>query len=156
MVVRLADYEPVSRGDRVRGVTVLIADPHPATRRALRTALDYEEMVRVMGEASDLPSALRAVSGDQADIILADSRLAGLGSESARVGLALLSRQAPVIVTGMTDPRLYTAPLQAAGAAGYWPKDGDLAQLTELLTAVGHTLPRTASVSATQPLLKPS
>jgi hypothetical protein len=33
---------------------------------------------------------------------------------------------------GMTDVRFYTAPLQAAGAAGDWPKDGDLAQLSEL------------------------
>ena len=92
-----------------------------------------------MAEASDLPSAIRAVSADKADIVLADSRIAGLGSESARVGLVQLSRQAPVIVTGMTDPRFYTAPLQAAGAAGYWPKDGDLAQLTELLAAVAAT-----------------
>lgn len=34
---------------------------------------------------------------------------------------------------GMNDLRFYTAPLQAAGAAGDWPKDGDLAQLSELL-----------------------
>jgi DNA-binding NarL/FixJ family response regulator len=139
MAVRLADDEKARRGDRARGVAVLIADPHPATRGALRTALDYAETVRVVGEASDLPSAIRAVSADQADIALADSRIAGLGSESARAGLAQLSRQAPVIVMGMTDPRFYTAPLQAAGAAGYWPKDGDLAQLTGLLGAAAST-----------------
>ena len=156
MVVRLADDEQVRRGDRARGAAVLIADPHPATRGALRTALDYAEMVRVVGDAYDLPSAIRAVSADQADIVLADSRIAGLGSESARAGLSQLSRQAPVIVIGMTDPRFYTAPLLAAGAAGYWPKDGDLAQLTELLSAAARRHPRTASVGGTKRLLKPS
>ena len=150
MVVRLADDEQARRGDRARGVAVLIADPHPATLGALRTALDYADTVRVVGEASDLPSAIRAVSADQADIVLADSRIAGLGSESARAGLAQLSRQAPVIVMGMTDPRFYTAPLQAAGAAGYWPKDGDLEQLTGLLGAAASTHTPRTSVGATE------
>ncbi len=42
-----------------------------------------------------------------------------------------------VIMMGLNDLRFYTAPLQAAGAAGDRPKDGDLAQLSELLTP-GH------------------
>ena len=94
-------------------------------------------------------SAINAVSADQVDIVLADARLAGLGSESARAGLEQLSRRTPVIVMGMSDPRVYTAPLQAAGAAGYWPKDGDLAQLTGLLDAASHRHPRIATVSVT-------
>ena len=128
--------------DAARGVAVLIADPHPATRRAIHNALKAEKTVQLVGEAPDLPSALRAVSAGQADIVLADSGVAGLGSESARAGLERLLRQAPVIVMGMTDARVYTAPLQAAGAAGYWPKDGDLAQLTELLSTAAHRHPR--------------
>ena len=142
--------------DAARGVAVLIADPHPATRRAIHNALKAEKTVQVVGEAPDLPSALRAVSAGQADIVLADSGVAGLGSESARAGLERLLRQAPVIVMGMTDARVYTAPLQAAGAAGYWPKDGDPAQLTELLSTAAHRHPRTATVGAAKRLLKPS
>jgi len=142
--------------DVARGVAVLIADPHPGTRGAIHNALKGEKTVQVVREAPDLPSAVIAVSVDQTDIVLADSRVAGLGSESARAGLEQLSRQAPVIVMGMTDARVYTAPLLAAGAAGYWPKDGDLGQLTELLSAAAHGHPRTASVSAAKRLLKPS
>ena len=148
--------EQKRHGDTARGVAVLIADPYPATRSALRIALKDAETVTVVRDAPDLPSAIRAVSGAQVDIVLADSRVAGLGSEAARAGLAQLSLRVPVIVMGMGDPRVYTAPLQAAGAAGYWPKDGELAQLTALLSAAAHRPPRTATVSATKPLLKPS
>jgi DNA-binding NarL/FixJ family response regulator len=128
----------MDRGDRARGVAVLVADPHPAIRSALRIALEDAKTIRIVREAPDLPSAVSAVSGGQVDMVLADSRVAGLRSESARAGLAQLSRRVPVIVMGMDDPSVYTAPLQAAGAAGYWPKDGDVAQLTGLLGAGPH------------------
>ena len=135
---------------------MLIADPHPASRSALQIALDDAETVRVVGDAPDLTVAIKAVSVAQVDIVLADSRVARIGSESARAGLVQLSRRVPVIVMGMGDPRVYTAPLQAAGAAGYWPKDGDLAQLTQLLSTPAHGRPRTATASATKRVLEPS
>ena len=42
---------------------------------------------------------------------------------------------------GMGDPRVYTTPLQTAGATDYWPKDGDLEQLTKRLTAAADSHP---------------
>ena len=141
MLRSVPDDGPLRQGDRAPPVAVLIADPHPGTRRALRNALKAADTVEVVAEAPDLPSAIDAVSADHVDIVLADARFAGLGSESARGGLEQLSRRAQVIVMGMGDPRVYTAPLQAAGAAGYWPKDGELTQLTELLDAASQPHP---------------
>jgi len=132
---------PLTQGDGAPRVAVLIADPHTGTRSAIRNALEAANTVRVVGEAPDLLSAIKAVSGGHVHIVLADARLAGVGSESALGGLEQLSRRAQVIVMGMSDPRVYAAPLQAAGAAGYWPKDGDLAQLTELLHAASRRHP---------------
>jgi two-component system, NarL family, invasion response regulator UvrY len=141
MLRSVPDEGPLSQGDRAPGVAVLIADPHPGTRSAIRDALEAANTVKVVGEAPDLLSAIDAVSAGRVDIVLADARLAGLGSKSARGGLEQLSRRTEVIVMGMSDPRIYAAPLQAAGAAGYWPKDGDLAQLTGLLDAAAHRHP---------------
>ncbi len=132
---------PLRHEDGAPRVAVLIADPHPGTRSAIRIALEAANTVEVVSEAPDLQSAINAVSGGEVDIVLADARLAGLGSESARGGLEQLSRRTQVIVMGLSDPRIYAAPLQAAGAAGYWPKDGDLDQLTRLLDAASHPHP---------------
>ena len=143
---------PLSEEDGAPRVAVLIADPHPGTRSAIRNALKAADTVKVVGEAPDLLSAIKAVSAGQVDIVLADARLAGLGSESARGGLEQLARRTQVIVMGLSDPRIYAGPLQAAGAADYWPKDGDLAQLTGLLDAAAHRHPGSqpsASRSAT-------
>jgi DNA-binding NarL/FixJ family response regulator len=150
MLRRVPNAGSPRHGDRASRVAVLIADPHAGTRSALRTALDDATTVKVVGDAPDLPSAIEAVSADQVDVVLADARLAGLGTESARAGLEQLSCRTPVIVMGMSDPRVYTAPLQAAGAAGYWPKDGDLAQLTALLSTAARQHPRTVTVSFTK------
>lgn len=152
MVVGLPDDEHMRPVDRAC-VAVLIADPHPATRSSLRIALNDATTLTVVGDAPDLSSAISRLSGAQVDIVLADSRVAGLGGESARGGLAQLSRRVPVIVMGMGDPRVYTAPLKAAGATGYWPKDGDLAQLTELLSAAP---PRHLRAATSTPRAKPS
>ncbi len=148
MPMRLPDKAQPRRDDGTYRVPVLIADPHPGTRSAIRGALQEANTVEVVGDAPDLPSAISAASAHQVDVILADSRLAGLGSESARAGLAELSRRAPVIVMGMGDPGAYTAPLQAAGAAGYWPKDGDLTQLTALLEAAAQRPPASWELTA--------
>lgn len=139
MLVGLPNNEQPRPDDQSSGIAVLIADPHPRTRSGLRIALKHSETVRVVGEAADLTSAISAVSSARVDVVLADSRLAGLASESARAGLAQLTRRVPVIVMGMGDPRDYTAPLQAAGATDYWAKDGNLEQLTKrLITAAAH------------------
>lgn len=156
MLVGLSNHERLRRGDRARGVAVLIADPHPGTRSALRVALMDAEAVNVVGEAQDLASAISAVSAAQIDIVLADARIAGLRSEAARAGLAQLSRRVPVVVMAMSDPRFYTVPTQAAGAKGYWSKDGDLGQLSELLRAAANRHPGPATVSDSNRLLKPS
>lgn len=69
---------PLSQGDRAPRVAVLIADPHPGTRSAIRNALEAANTVKVVGEAPDLLSAIDAVSAGRVDIVLADARLAGL------------------------------------------------------------------------------
>jgi DNA-binding NarL/FixJ family response regulator len=134
MLVGLPNDKPMQADDQAV-VSVLIADPHSAMRSALRIALTDAPAVHVAGEAPDLASAIAAISDAHIDIVLADSRIAGLVSESARAGLAELSRLVPVIVMGMGDPRAYTAPLRTVGAAGYWAKGGNLGDLIELLGA---------------------
>ena len=102
---------PLRQEDGAPRVAVLIADPHPGTRSAIRNALKAADTVKVVGEAPDLLSAIKAVSAGQVDIVLADARLAGLGSESARGGLDQLSRRTQVIVMGLatraSTPRPY-------------------------------------------------
>jgi hypothetical protein len=55
--------------------------------------------------------------------------------------LRALARRVPVVVMGTGDPTLYAAPYVAAGASGYWAKDGDLPALVGRLRAAVYRRP---------------
>ena len=114
-------------------IELLVVDPHPAMRGALRAALGFEDGIRVAGEAGDMLAALRLAADAPNTVAIIDSRLAGLRSPLALDALTALERRVPVVVMGMGDPALYAAPYLKAGASGYWAKDGDLAALVGLL-----------------------
>jgi DNA-binding NarL/FixJ family response regulator len=104
-------------------------------RGALRAALEFEDGIRVAGEAGDMLAALRVAADAPITLAIVDSRLAGLQSPFALDALRALARRAPVVVMGTGDPALYAASYVAAGASGYWAKDGDLTALVALLRA---------------------
>jgi DNA-binding NarL/FixJ family response regulator len=112
-------------------IEVLVVDPHPAMRAGLRTALELEDGIRIVGEAGDMLAALRVVVGAQITVALVDSRLAEL--PLAVDVLRALARRVPLVIMGTGSPGLYAAPYVAAGASGYWAKDGDLSALASLL-----------------------
>jgi DNA-binding NarL/FixJ family response regulator len=114
-------------------IELLVVDSHPAMRGALRASLELEDGVRVAGEAGDMLAALRLAAVARMTLALVDSRLAGLQSPLVLDGLRALARRVAVVVMGMGDPALYAASYVAAGASGYWAKDGDLAALVGLL-----------------------
>jgi DNA-binding NarL/FixJ family response regulator len=89
--------------------------------------------MRVAGEAGDMLTALRLAAEARITLALVDSRLAGLQSPLALDGLRALARRVAVVIIGMGDPALYAASYVAAGASGYWAKDGDLTALMALL-----------------------
>jgi DNA-binding NarL/FixJ family response regulator len=66
-------------------------------------------------------------------VALVDCRLAEL--LLAVDALKALARRVPVVVMGTGDPALYAASYVAAGASGYWAKDGDLPAVVGLLRA---------------------
>jgi DNA-binding NarL/FixJ family response regulator len=116
-------------------IELLVVDPHPAMRAALRAALELEDGIRVAGEAGDVLGALRVAADAPLTVALVDSRLAGVQSPLALDALRALARRVTVVVMGTGDPALYAASYVGAGASGYWAKDGDLAALVGLLRA---------------------
>ncbi len=66
----------------MKPIRVLIVDDHPMVRRGLRSLLSAYEEIKVVGEAEDGPSALKAGLDLSPDIILLDivmPRLDGFG-----------------------------------------------------------------------------
>jgi NarL family two-component system response regulator LiaR len=112
---------------------VLIVDDHAMVREGLRTFLDLQEGIGVVGEASDGEEAVQLATRLEPDVVLMDlvmPKLDGVGAmrklRDSRPAIRVI-----VLTSFIDDERLL--PAIRAGAAGYLLKD---VQPQELARAV--------------------
>ncbi|WP_030916896.1 response regulator [Streptosporangium amethystogenes] len=117
-------------------IRVLIADDHPVVRQGLRTFLELQEDLDVVGEAADGAEAVALVETLTPDVLLLDLKmpvLDGLGA-LLLLGERGLSPRA-LVLTSVSD-REDVAPAIRAGAAGFLYKDVEPAALVHAIRAV--------------------
>ena len=130
-------------------IRVLIADDHAVVRQGLRTFLDLQEDIEVVGEAADGEEAVAAAAQQAPDVILLDLVMPGLDGIGALRQLRDAAPAARVIVLTSfgEDERLFTA--LRAGATGYLLKDVEPAELVRAIrTAHAGQSPLSPAVAA--------
>ncbi|MEH1129165.1 response regulator transcription factor [Micromonospora sp. CPCC 206061] len=123
-------------------IRVLVVDDHPVVRQGLRTFLDVQDGIQVVGEASDGVTCVSQVERLRPDVVLLDLRMPGVdGTEALRRVRALPDPPKVLVVTSFTEPSA-VLPAVRAGAAGYVYKDVDPSALAAAIRAVhaGHVL----------------
>jgi DNA-binding NarL/FixJ family response regulator len=121
---------------------VLVVDDHPVVRQGLRTFLDVQDDITVVGEAVDGATCIAAAERLRPDVILLDLRMPGTDGVFALRGLRDRANPARVLViTSFPDPAAIV-PAVRAGAAGYVYKDVDPRALAAAIRSVhaGHVL----------------
>ena len=111
---------------------LMLVDDHEIVREGLRTLLEQEEDIAVVGEAEDGESAVRMAAERRPDVVLMDVMMPGMGGiEATRRLLALPSPPAPPRVLMLTSLAEEAAIREAvaAGAMGYLMKDVSRAEL---------------------------
>jgi two-component system response regulator NreC len=117
-------------GDVAHAINIVLADDHEVVRAGLRLLLQGEQSMHVVGEAGDLPSALRLVETRRPDVLVLDLNMPGPPSLSAIAEVK--DTCAVVVLTMQSDPAFAREALQA-GARAYVLKE---AAGAELVTAV--------------------
>ncbi|HZD99371.1 MAG TPA: response regulator transcription factor [Micromonosporaceae bacterium] len=123
-------------------IRVLIADDHAVVRRGLRTFLELQDDIDVVGEAADGEACVTAAVELSPDVILLDLLMPGVGGVEALGRLREAGSTARVLViTSFTDPAV-SVPAVRAGAAGVIFKDVEPRDLASAIRSVhaGHTL----------------
>ncbi|MET8148534.1 response regulator [Actinoplanes sp. NPDC049668] len=123
-------------------IRVLVVDDHPVVRQGLRTFLDLQDDLSVVGEAADGDGAVAAAAELRPDVVLLDLRMPGADGVAALRGLRSSGNAARVlIITSFTEPAA-VLPALRAGAAGCVYKDIDPPALAAAIRAVhtGHVL----------------
>jgi NarL family two-component system response regulator LiaR len=114
-------------------IRVLLVDDHAVVREGLRTFLELQEGVEVVGEAEDGQGALREAERLRPDVILMDLVMPELDGVGAMRELRrLLPRSRVIVLTSFVDDERLLPAIQA-GASGYLLKD---VQPRELARAV--------------------
>ncbi len=121
---------------------MLVVDDHPVVRQGLRTFLDLQDDLEVVGESADGESCVDDAERLRPDVILLDLRMPGADGVSALHGLRAAGNPAKVLViTSFTEPAA-VLPAVRAGASGYVYKDVDPPALATAIRSVhaGHVL----------------
>lgn len=106
-------------------IRVVVVDDQAVIRAGLRTMLEHETELSIVGEAGDAARAMEVVAAARPDVVLMDVRMPGVdGIEATRRILADGAEKPPavLVLTTFDDDEYVFGALQA-GAAGFLLKD---------------------------------
>lgn len=116
-----------------REISVVLADDHNVVRAGLRSMLEGEVDLRIVGEAADAPTTAKLVKDRLPDVLVLDLQMPGADPDK---DIQRLREDFPgtaiVVLTMQSDPRRARALLRA-GAAGYVLKQAAERKLTEAI-----------------------
>ena len=116
-------------------IRVLIADDHAVVRQGLRTFLELQEDIDVVGDVADGAAAVEATLAQSPDVVLMDLVMPGFGGVEA---IRLIRERQPqarvlVLTSFQEDEKIF--PAVRAGAAGYLLKDVEPQELVRAIRA---------------------
>ncbi len=106
-------------------IRVLIADDHPVVRQGLRTFLDVQDDIVVVGEAADGTEAVELTQTLAPDVILLDLKMPGLDGVGVLEEFRARGLAARALILTSAAGAGPVASAMAAGAVGYLYKDVD-------------------------------
>lgn len=110
-------------------VRVLVVDDQQLIREGLKTLLELEEGIEIVGEAADGSGGIAAFASASPDVVLMDIRMPGMdGVEATRRIRALDPEARILILTTFDEDRLVFEAIRS-GARGYLLKDISGAEL---------------------------
>ncbi|MGY1947227.1 MadR family response regulator transcription factor [Nocardia asiatica] len=138
---------------QTRELRIVLVDDHAIVRQGLRSILEREPDMHVVGEAATAAEAISVVAGQRPDIVLLDLKLGtGSDTEGLEVCSELTSRfpdAGVLVLTTFLDDALVLEAVHR-GAKGYVIKDVDTTALVSSIRAVSRDEsafdPRSASV----------
>lgn len=117
-------------------IRVVIADDHTVLRAGLRTLMNAETDMEVVGEANDGNEAVAIVSAVQPDVVLLDLTMPRRDGLSAIPNIRTACPRTRVLVLSMHDDPSYLRAVLACGGSGYVVKTAEDSELLAAIRAV--------------------
>jgi two-component system response regulator NreC len=117
-------------------IRVLLAEDHTIVRKGLRSLLDDEIEIEVVGEAEDGQQAIELVQRVQPDVVLMDITMPVLNGLEATRQIKKLFPQVKVVVLTVHSTEEYIFQILRAGASGYVVKQAAVSELVQAIQTV--------------------
>lgn len=117
-------------------IRILIADDHQLTREGIRSMLEREPDMEVLGEAEDGRAAARMARELAPDIILMDVCMPEMNGIVATSIIRAEFPRIKVLALSMLDDRRFVSHMLRAGASGYVVKDCSFKELSRAIRRV--------------------
>ena len=117
-------------------IRVLLAEDHTIVRKGLRSLLDAEVNIEVVGEADDGRQAIQKAQQFQPDVVLMDITMPVLNGLEATRQIKKLLPQIRVLVLTVHTSEEYIFQILQVGAAGYVVKQAAVEELIAAIMAV--------------------
>ncbi|MEA4822622.1 MAG: response regulator transcription factor [Clostridiaceae bacterium] len=114
-------------------IRILIADDQSLIRDGLKTVLDMEEGLTVVGTARDGYETLSGVLQLDPDVVLLDMRMPGMNGADCVKRIRESGSAAKVLILTTFDDEEYILSALAGGANGYLLKDLEMGKLVEAI-----------------------
>jgi DNA-binding NarL/FixJ family response regulator len=116
--------------------TVLLVEDHALVRRGIRTMLEVEADMKVVGECGDGREAVRLFNRLRPDLVLMDVAMPDLNGIEATRQMVASRPGSRVIMLSMHADGQYVVESFRAGASGYVLKDAAFGELLSAIKAV--------------------
>lgn len=120
-------------------IRVVLIDDHGIVRQGLRSILELDHTIEVVGEAGDTPEGIELLAALQPDIVLLDLSIGRHGPARGLDACQTISTQYPhvnvIVLTTFMEEHLALQAMRN-GAKGYLLKDVDAVDLIRMLKAV--------------------
>jgi two-component system, NarL family, response regulator DegU len=117
-------------------INVLLADDHVLVRNGIKSMLESEADITVVGEASDGAEAVESVKKLKPDIVILDIRMPRMTGLEAAAKLRQAVPGVKSVILSMHDSEEYVIEALNAGAFGYLLKDTDKFEFIKALKQI--------------------
>lgn len=117
-------------------ITVLLADDHPIVRKGVRSLLEQEPDIRVVGEAGDGREAIEKVRELSPDVLVVDISMPDLNGIEATRHITQTFPETRVVALSVHSSGQFIKDMFKAGAGGYLLKESAPEELTTAIHTV--------------------
>lgn len=117
-------------------IRIVLVDDHDIVRTGLKSFLEAQEGLQVVGEAGSGAEAIQVASGICPDVVVMDITMPGMDGLEATRQLKRLCPQVQVLALTVHEDKQYFFEMLAAGATGYVTKQAAADELVSAIHAV--------------------